>query len=168
MAELTADRAAALVTNDPMVPMATLMRIAGGPVKDMKLEAFIRQATEYQEEPSALARYSRFFQEIEQTHPFPVRRVKELINWVAAGDFDRIRSGSYIRRGQEPPPTAEFEAAVRHYRQRFSRIVERAGSGLMTAFGKVSTWLDGRPGPASQASDFYVDEDDDDDFEESF
>ncbi|MGH9172628.1 MAG: M48 family metallopeptidase [Acidimicrobiales bacterium] len=167
MAELTADRAAALVTDDPMIPMATLMRIAGGPVKEMKLDAFIRQATEYQEEPSPMARYTRFWHEIGSTHPFPVRRVKELIAWVSSGEFDRIRSGAYVRRGQEPPPTAEFNEAVGHYRKRFSGIVERAGGGIQTAVEKVTGWLDGHSGSAassgSSESDFA-----DEGFEPSF
>jgi Zn-dependent protease with chaperone function len=144
MAELTADRASALVTGDPLLPCRTLMRIAGGPVKDLNLDAFIRQATEYHEEPSPFARYSRFWHEIGATHPFPVRRVRELVGWVAGGDYDRIRSGNYVRRGNEPPPSAEFDAAFSHYRQRFSSLVDRAGGGIQTAFEKVSSWLDGR------------------------
>lgn len=146
MAELTSDRAAALVTNDPLIPCVTLMRIAGGPVKDLNLDAFIRQATEYHEEPNPLARYTRFWREIKTTHPFPVRRVKELIGWVSSGDFDRIRGGNYVRRGQEPPPSDEFNAAVAHYRARFSGIVERAGTGLQTAVDRMTEWLDGRTG----------------------
>jgi len=162
MAELTADRASAIVVGDPLVPCRTLMRIAGGPVKDLSLDAFIRQATEYNEEPSPFARYSRFWHEIGATHPFPVRRVRELIGWVASGDYDRIRSGDYVRRGHEPPPSAEFDVAFAHYRQRFSSLVDRAGGGIQTAFDKVSSWLDGRgEGPS---------EDDvaDGDFEDEF
>jgi Zn-dependent protease with chaperone function len=164
MAELTADRASALVTGDPLLPCRTLMRIAGGPVKELNLDAFIRQATEYQEETSPFSRYTRFWQEIGRTHPFPVRRVKELIAWVSSGDYDRIRSGTYVRRGQEPPPSAEFDAAFAHYRKRFSSIVERAGGGIQTAFDKVSSWLDARDGGSTGGSD----DDDDDDFEPSF
>jgi Zn-dependent protease with chaperone function len=152
MAELTADRASALVTGDPLLPCRTLMRIAGGPVKDLNLDAFIRQATEYQEESNPFARYQRFWREIGATHPFPVRRVKELIEWVSTGEYDRIRSGNYVRRGQEPPPSAEFDAAFVHYRQRFSSFVERTGSGVATAFDKVSSWLEGR-GDSSEDGD---------------
>jgi Zn-dependent protease with chaperone function len=168
MAELTSDRAAALVTDDPTVPMRTLMRVAGGPVKDMNLDAFIRQATEYQEEPSPMARYTRFWREVGSTHPFPVRRVKELIAWVSSGEFDRIRAGNYIRRGQEPPPSAEFNDAVGHYRSRFSTIVERAGGGIQSAVNKVTGWLDGRPPSGSGTAGSSADFDEDDDFEPSF
>ncbi len=153
-AELTSDRAAALVVADPLVPCRTLMRMAGGPIEDMNLDAFIRQATEYEGEDDPFARWSRFFAEIGTTHPFPVRRVREIITWVASGDYDRIRSGQYLRRGQEPPMNEEFNEAYRHYRRRFSGIVERAGSGVQTVFNRVSSWLDGSPpGDAGETGD---------------
>lgn len=142
-AELTADRASAIVTGEPLVLCSTLMRIAGGPVKDLNLDAFIRQATEYEGEGDPFARYSRFFSEISTTHPFPVRRVRELVTWVSAGELDRIRSGSYLRRGQEPPASAEFDAAFQHYRSRFATIIERAGDGISTVFDRLTTWLSG-------------------------
>ncbi|MDA8295310.1 MAG: M48 family metallopeptidase [Actinomycetota bacterium] len=141
-AELTADRAAALVVGDPLVPCRTLMRIAGGPIEEMNLDAFLRQAAEYEGEEDPFARWSRFFSEIRATHPFPVRRVKELMNWVAAGDFDRIRAGQYVRRGQEPPASSEFDVAFRHYRERFSTMVQRAEQGVRSVVDRVGGWLD--------------------------
>lgn len=142
-AELTSDRASAIVAGEPLVVCRTLMRMAGGPVEDLNLDAFLRQATEYEGESDPFGRYSRFFAEIATTHPFPVRRVRELIAWVSAGELDRIRSGSYLRRGQEPPATAEFEAALQHYRARFAAIFERAGEGISSVFDRVSAWLAG-------------------------
>ncbi len=142
-AELTADRAAALVAGDPLVPCRTLMRVAGGPLEGLELDAFIRQATEYHEESDPFARWSRFFAEIQTTHPFPVRRVRELVTWVSSGEYDRIRAGQYLRRGQEPPPSAEFERAFEHYRGRFASIVERAGSGIQNIADRIGSWLDG-------------------------
>jgi Zn-dependent protease with chaperone function len=142
-AELTSDRASAIVTGEPLVLCSTLMRMAGGPVKDLNLDAFMRQATEYEGEPDPFARYSRFFSEITTTHPFPVRRVRELIAWVSAGELDRIRSGSYLRRGQEPPASEEFDAAFQHYRARFSTMVDRAGDGISMVFDRLTSWLSG-------------------------
>lgn len=147
-AELTADRAAAITTRDPMLVCRTLMRIAGGPVSGLSLDAFIAQATEYQSEDDSYARYLRFWSEIGTTHPFPVRRVKELVTWVAAGDYDVQVSGGYLRKGQEPPPSHDFDVAFQHYRERFARIAERAGTGVQTVVDRVSTWLEGRPGAA--------------------
>lgn len=142
-AELTADRASAIVTGEPLAMCRSLMRIAGGPVKDLNLDAFIRQATEYEGEEDPFARYSRFFAEITTTHPFPVRRVRELISWVRAGELDRIRGGTYLRKGQEPPVSAEFDAAFQHYRARFSSILERAGDGISSVLDRITGWLGG-------------------------
>lgn len=142
-AELTADRASAIVTGDPMSMCRTLMGMAGGPVKDLNIDAFIRQATEYEGEGDPFARYSRFFAEITTTHPFPVRRVRELIGWVSAGELDRIRSGSYLHKGQEPPTSAEFEAAFAYYRKRFTTIFERASDGIASVLDRLTNWLGG-------------------------
>lgn len=144
VAELTADRASALVVADPLVTCGTLMRMAGGPVEGLSLDAFIRQATEYREEGDPFARWSRFFDEVKAPHPFPVRRVGELVSWVSDGGYDRIRSGQYLRRGQEPAASEEFDSAFTHYRSRFADIVERAGSGIQTVVDRVSSWLDSR------------------------
>jgi len=54
--------------------------------------------------------------------PFAVKRTRELMNWVDSGSFDLVRSGTYTRRGQEPPVTAEVQKAIAHYRERFFRI----------------------------------------------
>jgi Zn-dependent protease with chaperone function len=161
--ELTSDRASALVVADPQITCMTLMRIAGGPVRDMNLDAFIRQATEYEEEGDPMARWSRFFGEIRTTHPFPVRRVRELVNWVASGEYDRIRSGQYVRRGQEPPASEDFDAAFQHYRRRFATIVERASNGIQTMAGRVSSWLGGVGAQGQQPGDEAAADFDDDD-----
>ena len=44
------------------------------------------------------------------------------MEWVRSGEYDRIVAGNYPRRGEEPPPSAEFDAAVDHYRERFCGV----------------------------------------------
>jgi hypothetical protein len=75
--------------------------------------------------------------------------VRELVAWVSAGELDRIRSGSYLRRGQEAPPSEEFEAALEHYRRRFATMLERAGDGIATVLDRISSWLAGDGGGSS-------------------
>ena len=142
-AELSADRASALVMGDPLVVCRMLMRMAGGPIEGMDLDAFITQATEYEDEEDLFARWSRAWVEIALTHPFAVRRVRELIAWVESGEFDRIRDGSYVRRGSEPPPSKEFEAAVAHYRTRFTGMLERTTGGVQRLVSQLEEWLRG-------------------------
>lgn len=152
-AELTADRASAVVTGEPMLVCRMLMRMAGGPVEGLSIDAFITQATEYEEEPDPFTRYSRFMSEITRTHPIPVRRVRELIEWVRAGDLDRIRAGSYLRRGEEPPPSADFDTAFQYYRKRFTKMFERANEGINTVFERITTWIGGDTGPQAEPTD---------------
>ncbi len=140
-AELSSDRASALVVGDPMIPCRMLMRLAGGALEGMSVDAFVTQATEYHDEEDLFARWGRAWLEIGLTHPFAVRRVRELIEWVQGGEFDRIRAGQYPRRGQEPPPTAEFEAAVAHYRERFNRMVDTVTGGVQRLGSQLDEWL---------------------------
>lgn len=140
-AELTGDRVAALAVEDPMTVCAMLMRTAGGAIPGLRVEAFIRQATEYVEEDDLLARRSRVARELGNTHPTTVRRVQELVSWVRSGDFDRIRSGQYIRRGEEPPLSSELQNAVHHYRQRFVDMVGRTAGSVDKVSRQVASWL---------------------------
>jgi hypothetical protein len=163
MAELSSDRASALVLGDPLPVCHMLMRMAGGALEGMNLDAFIRQATEYEEEDDLYARHARFWEELGRTHPFAVRRVRQLVAWVSEGDFDHIRSGQYIHRGQEPPPSAEFDAAVDHYGDRFVAMVDRMGGGVHRVADQISDWLRARQGAdgAGETEDGWGDEDED-------
>ncbi|MGH9128448.1 MAG: M48 family metallopeptidase [Acidimicrobiales bacterium] len=140
-AELTGDRASALVMGDPMITCRALMHMAGGSLPGMSVDAFVAQAHEYASSDDVLSRPSRFLSEISSTHPFPVRRVTELTRWVMEGDFDRIRSGSYTRRGAEPPPSEDFKVAAQHYQARFVEIIESVAGGVQTVSRQVTSWL---------------------------
>jgi Zn-dependent protease with chaperone function len=144
-AELSCDRAAALVMADPLAPCRVLMRLAGGALPGMSFEEFLKQANDYHNEDDLFSRHSRFWVELKLTHPFAVRRVRELMTWVQSGEYDRIRSGSYPRRGQEPPPSAEFDAAVAHYRARFSAFLERTAGDVERLGRQLRDWLKRRP-----------------------
>jgi len=141
-AELSADRAAALVMADPLQPCRVLMQLAGGSVPGMNFEAFLKQASDYESEDDLFSRHTRFWSELNLTHPVAVRRVKELMEWVQTGAYDRIRDGQYPRRGEEPPPSKEFEDAVAHYRERFNRILERAAGGVQELGKKLGGWIE--------------------------
>jgi hypothetical protein len=140
-AEMSADRASALVMGDPLEPCKMLMNFAGGAVSGMNFDAFLRQAADYHNEDDLFSRHQRFWRELNLTHPIAVRRVKELIDWVQAGDFERIRDGNYARRGQEPPPTAEFNDAVAHYRERFSVFLDRTAGSVQDMGKQLGDWL---------------------------
>lgn len=144
-AELSADRAAAIALGDPLAVCATLMRVAGGNLPGANLQAFLRQATEYVDEDDLFARHARMGAELNQTHPYAVRRVRELVDWVGSGSYDRIVSGSYVRRGEEAPVSTEFEAAVRHYQDRFTQMLQRTAGGLSKLGSQIHGWLRRNP-----------------------
>ena len=159
MAELSCDRAAALVLGDPVPVCQMLMRTAGGALEGMSLDAFIRQATAYADEEDLYARHARFWEEVGRPHPFAVRRVREIVTWVSEGEFDPIRAGRYVRRGQEPLPSAEFDAAVNHYADRFAAMMDRVGGGVQRVADQISAWLRARQSPASGGDDDWDDTD---------
>jgi len=140
--ELTCDRAAAIVLRDPLVPCSALMKMAGGNVEGLNLDAFIQQSDDYIEWDDLFDRRLRMSRELSVTHPFPVRRVHELTRWVRGGDYDRIVSGHYVRRGEEPPPSAEFAKAVEHYSERFGELVERTGVGINQLSKRIASWIE--------------------------
>jgi hypothetical protein len=128
-----------------------LMRIAGGALEGMSLEAFLAQAARYAEEDDVLARWSRAWVEASLRHPFAVKRARELTAWVDSGGYDKVRSGAYVRRGQEPPVTAEMQRAIVHYRERFFRILGVASGGVDRALRQLEDWLRPRSGGRGQA-----------------
>jgi Zn-dependent protease with chaperone function len=141
-AELSCDRAAALVTRDPLAVCQTLMALAAGAAApELDLDAFLRQAQEFDEGGKGLDWLSRRGLELRGGHPLAVRRVKELMAWVRGGDYDRILSGEYTRRGEEPPPRQEAADAADHYAERFKGIAREAGEQLEAAGKQVGDWL---------------------------
>ncbi len=90
-AELSCDRAATLVNRDPLVTCRTLMVLAGGTAsRKLDLDAFVRQASAYEEWEPGWDKLARVRIELGQTHAFPVKRVSELMRWVRSGEYDRI------------------------------------------------------------------------------
>jgi hypothetical protein len=161
-AELSSDRASALVVGDPLVTCQMLMRLAGGAVEGMSLDAFLVQAARYADEEDILARWSRAFVEMRLTHPFAVKRTRELMSWVGDGSYDRVRSGLYVRRGQEGPVTAELAGAVTHYRDRFLKILEVTAGGVERALRQMEEWLKPRSG-RQEAEDLDAEDEEPDD-----
>jgi hypothetical protein len=46
--------------------------------------------------------------------------------------------------------------AFKHYRKRFSKMVERAGSGVQQVVSKFATWLDADAEQGANEEDFDV------------
>jgi Zn-dependent protease with chaperone function len=148
-AELSCDRAATLVNRSPMTTCQTMMVAAGGAAsRKLSLDAFVRQANEYVDWEPGWDKLTRFSRELGMTHPYPVRRVSELMKWVRSGDYDRIMSGEYRKRGAKADPREEAGDAAEHYAEKFRTIFKETGEGVGKvgdkagdAAEKLSDWL---------------------------
>ncbi len=141
-AELSCDRAAALVTRDPLTVCRTLLTIAAGAeAENLDLDAFMRQGLEYSEKGIGIERLARLMIDLNLTHPMSVRRVHELMDWVKGGDYDRIVDGSYVTRDEPLRPRAEASDAVSHYAERFQNAFRDAGESITQAGQQLSDWL---------------------------
>jgi Zn-dependent protease with chaperone function len=153
-AELSADRAATLVNRDPLVTCRTLMVLAGGVRSNkLNLDAFLQQASDYEEWSSGWDKINRMRNDIWLTHSRPVKRVKEITEWVQSGEYDRIVAGEFPTREQQADARKEAGEAYEHYKERFRRIFADFGGDNMGdkvadaqekvagAADKVADWL---------------------------
>jgi Zn-dependent protease with chaperone function len=141
-AELSCDRAAALVTRDPQAVCRALMVMsAGEAAADLNLDAFVAQGMEYSDGGSGLERITKLLQDLRLTHPMPVRRVKMLLDWVHEGEYDRMVRGDYLRRGEEPSAREEAETAIPFYGDRIGGAIQAAGSSVTEVGQQLGDWL---------------------------
>ncbi len=92
-AELSCDRAALLVVQDPHVIGRVMMKLAGGTfASKVDYDLFLEQGREFQKnyEEKSLDKFWATIINAGQTHPFPVWRVAEILQWVDSGDYDKL------------------------------------------------------------------------------
>ena len=141
-AELSCDRAAALVTRDPLAICRTLMVIAAGAeAPNLDLDVFMRQGQDYREKVSPFDRFSRLLSDLNLTHPMSVQRVHELMEWVRSGAYDRIVAGEYLTRDDPVDARKEAGDAVSHYGERLRSSFRELGDSVDDAAQQLSDWL---------------------------
>lgn len=88
-AELTADRAGLLCTQDLDPCIRTFMKLAGGASRlyqEMDQQEFLRQIRAYEDtDRSTLNKAYKVLLTLYRTHPFPILRAKELDEWSGTG-----------------------------------------------------------------------------------
>lgn len=96
-AELSCDRAALLVTQDANVIGRTMMKLAGGTfASKVDYDLFLAQARDFQKNYDEKA-LDRFWADVITSglsHPFPVWRVAEILEWVESGEYKALMNGS--------------------------------------------------------------------------
>lgn len=88
-AELSCDRAALLVTQNERVVASTMMKLAGGTLASkLDLDEFIAQSREFDKRAAEnfLDKFWTVLIASSMSHPFPVWRVSEIIDWAEKED----------------------------------------------------------------------------------
>ncbi len=136
-AELSADRAALLVTDDLRPITTTMMKLTGGSNRyahECSVDEFLRQVEQYQElEQQNLNQLYRFLLNnggngAFLTHPFPIERFYYLRAWSSSPEYARIRQGSYARAGTEGSievDTQENQGEVERLRREVEALQEQ-------------------------------------------
>ncbi len=92
-AELSCDRAALLVVQDPHVVGRTMMKLAGGTfASKINYEEFLQQGRDFQKNYDD-KKLDKFWADIINaglSHPFPIWRVSEILKWVDSGEYAEV------------------------------------------------------------------------------
>lgn len=102
-AEISADRAGLLVSQNLGTSLDANLKLCAGPTRfnhELSREAFLDQARLYQEMPmqDAMGKVVWFLlMNWTSTHPMFVHRAQELERWVQAGSLQRIMDGHYAK-----------------------------------------------------------------------
>lgn len=137
--ELSADRAGLLASQNPDAVLHAMLKLAGGGTGDQTdLDEFMAQAEEYRSGGDVIDTAFKVLNLSLATHPFHVLRAAELRDWIAAGEYDRIRRGEY-RRNDEPSPSylEDLSAAMKAYAEDTRSMVEQLGD----QFSSAAKWM---------------------------
>ncbi|WP_419934979.1 M48 family metallopeptidase [Candidatus Palauibacter sp.] len=145
--ELSSDRAGVLAVQNPRVTMSALMQLAGGTRGvDLDLDEFIAQSDEYREGGDLLDAVYKILNVLGQTHPFAVMRVAELRDWIEGGEYERILSGEYQRRGEKDdrPYREDLKEAMTGYQEGAREIFEEVDAAVDRLRDRISETFRGR------------------------
>jgi Zn-dependent protease with chaperone function len=146
-AELSADRAGLLATQDPATAFRVHMKLAsGGHLDDLDPTSFLAQGAEYDDADFRDSVLKLLLVE-NRSHPFAVVRATELRRWVDSGDYTRILAGDYPRRQDDDQATVTeaAKAAARSYTETFRQSQDAVGRlvhDVAGVLGSVKLWLD--------------------------
>lgn len=138
-AELSCDRAALLAIQDPMVAARTFFRLAGGSTVpgEGDLDAFMRQAEEYEASGSAWDTVLKVINTALREHPFNTVRAAELGRWVQSGAYARIVAGEYPHRDAEGRQQGAYaddvRAAAEYYASQAKQTVGKVADSFARA-----------------------------------
>ncbi|RYB94379.1 M48 family peptidase [Nocardioides oleivorans] len=149
-AELSADRAGLLASQDPTAALRTHMKLAsGGELEELDVTSFLQQGAEYDEGGDVRESLIKLSLLQQQTHPFAVVRATELRRWIDTGAYTAILGGDYPRRADDDTASvsAAAQEAAASYSDAFERTQDTLGRlvhDLAGWMGQASGWLNDR------------------------
>lgn len=149
-AELSADRAGLLATQDPATAFRVHMKMAsGGHLEDLDHTAFFAQGAEYDASDDVRDSVLKLLLVEARSHPFAVVRATELRRWVDSGAYTAVLGGTYPRRAgdAEAKVSEAAQEAAASYTEAFRHSQDLLGKTLHEMAGVVGSmkgWLDDR------------------------
>jgi Zn-dependent protease with chaperone function len=149
-AELSADRAGLLASQDPTAALRTHMKLAsGGMLEELDVTSFLTQGAEYDEGGDVRESLIKLSLLQQQTHPFAVVRATDLRRWIDSGAYTAILGGAYPRRADDDGASVSQAAqeAAASYTLVFERTQDTLGRlvhDLAGWVGSASSWLNDR------------------------
>jgi len=147
-AELSADRAGLLSTQDPATASRVHMKMAsGGNLDDLDHTAFFAQGAEYEAADDLRDSVLKLLLVEARRHPFTVVRASELKRWVDGGEYTRVLGGDYARRAEDDSAKVSEAAqeAANSYSESFRQSQDILGKLIHEAAGVLGTvkgWVD--------------------------
>ncbi|GAB1514590.1 M48 family metallopeptidase [Actinophytocola sp. KF-1] len=156
-AELTADRAGLLCSQDPAAALRQHVYMAGGAsMSDIDIPEFMQQAKEYEDVDDIRDSILKLMTVENMSHPFAVVRAAQLQRWAASEEYRAILAGDYLRRADDQPSSsmmADIKAAGRSYKESWSnstdplaKVLADVGEAVSGAAGKVFSRFGGGRG----------------------
>jgi Zn-dependent protease with chaperone function len=147
-AELTADRAGLLCSQDPAAALRGHVHLAGGTsMSDIDIPEFMQQAKEYEEVDDLRDSFLKLMTVEGMSHPFAVVRAAQLQRWAASEEYRAILAGDYLRRADDQPTSSmmdDIKAAGRSYKESWTsstdplaKVLTDVGEAVSGAAGKV-------------------------------
>jgi Zn-dependent protease with chaperone function len=139
-AELSADRAGLLASQDTHASLRLEMKLAGGgDLSEIDVAEFLAQAAEYDRAGDLRDSMIKIGMVLDRSHPLPVARAAALRAWIDSGEYQRILGGEYPRRDAPRGSSSvreDVKAAADSYREGFARsqdplvsLLRRLGDG---------------------------------------
>jgi Zn-dependent protease with chaperone function len=148
-AELSADRAGLLATQDPAVAFRVHMKLASGSgdLSELDQTSFFAQGQEYLETTDLRDSVLKIMLVERASHPYAVVRATELRRWVDSGEYTAILGGDYPRREDDGSAsmTEAAKQAADSYTEAFRTSQDVLGKlvhDVAGFFGSAKLWLD--------------------------